>query len=433
MLSKILKLWNEINKNREIKNASWLIGGKVIQMLLSLIISIISARYLGPSNYGLINYAGAYTAFFSSLCTLGLNYVIIKNLVDNTEDQGKTIGTSIGIRCASSALSSLAILGIVCIIDRDEPLTIMVTFLSSLSLVFQSFDTINYWFQSRYQSKITSVATLLAYIVTSIYRIILLALGKDVLWFAFATSVDSICMSIFLWMFYKRSKGPKLSFSWKKGKALLKKSYHYILSGMMVAIYGQTDKLMLKQMLDETAVGFYSLAFSINLMWVFVLQAIIDSMYPTIMRLYNEDYCSYQRKNRQLYAIVIYISFVVAIGFTLFGKFFVIFVYGEQYAGAVEPLKIITWYTMFSYLGVARNAWLVCENKQKYLKYMYGLAAVVNVVLNYTFIPVWGASGAAIASLITQICTCILLPATIKDMRPNVKLMLEALILKEIK
>lgn len=427
------KIKDRLLGSKEFKNASWLIAGKVIQMVLSFIISIFTARYLGPSNYGVINYAGAYVSFFTSLCTLGINSVIIKDFVDHPDEQGEAIGTTLLLRAISSLLSAFMIVGIVRLVDAGETITIVVAALHSIALVFQVADTINYWFQSKYQSKVTAIATLLAYLATSIYKIILLATGKSVEWFAFANSVDYIFMAICLFFAYWKYKGPKLSFSWTKGKSLLSRSYHYILSGMMVAIYGQTDKLMLKQMLDETAVGYYSLASTINQMWVFVLGAIIDSMYPTILRLYSQnDKKGFEKKNRQLYAVVIYVSVFVALMFILFGKFAIRLLYGEAYLPASEPLKIIVWYTIFSYLGVARNAWVVCENKQKYLKYMYLLAAILNVVLNYIMIPIWGTSGAAVASLITQIFTSLVLPSLWKDMRPNVKLMLDAFRLKGI-
>lgn len=424
---------NKFFKSKEVKNASWLISGRVIQMILSFFVSVLTARYLGPSNYGLINYAGAYVAFFTSLCTLGINYVIIKDFVDYPDEQGKTIGTSIVLRGLSSLCSSIMIVAIVSFVDRGEGLTIYVAVLCSIALVFQIFDTLNFWFQSRYQSKVTAIATLVAYIATSVYRIILLVLGKGILWFAFATSVDYIVLSLILLGYYRKNNGPKLSVSWVKGKQLLKKSYHYILSGMMVAIYAQTDKFMLKQMLDETTVGYYSLASTLNMTWVFVLAAIIDSMYPTIIQVYKTDKQAFNKRNRQLYAIVIYVSIVVATCFMLFGKAIVNLLYGEAYLPSVEPLKIVTWYTIFSYLGVARNAWVVCENQQKYLKYMYMAAAVINVLLNFVLIPSMGASGAALASLITQICTCMILPCFVKGMRGNVKLMIDAFLLRGLR
>lgn len=430
----LMSLIKRIRKSKEATNASWLITGKVFQMILSFVISIFTARYLGPSNYGIINYASAYVAFFTSLCTLGINSIIVKDFLNNPEDQGVTIGTTLVLRAISSLLSSLMIISIVSIVDKGEPVTIAVSFMCSLSLFFQIFDTINYWFQSRYESKVTAIVTLIAYIVTSVYKIVLLILGMNVVWFAFATSIDHICLAILLLLTYKQHNGPVFKFSLKKGKELLTQSYHYILSGMMVAIYGQTDKLMIKQMLDSTSVGYYSLASTINSMWVFVLAAFIDSFVPTIMNYHKDGNTEqFKRKNRQLYAIVIYMSVFVSICMLSFGRFVIVLVYGKEYEPAASILNIICWYTIFSYLGVARNAWIVCENKQKYLKYMYLSAAVINIVLNYFLIPVWGANGAAIASLITQICTSMVLPSLIRDMRPNIKLMIDAFLLKNIK
>lgn len=418
-------------KNKELKNASWIVSGKIFQMILSLLVGVLTARYLGPGNYGLISYASSYITLFTAICTLGINSVIIKDFVDYPNEQGKSIGTTIVLRAISSILSAIMILGIVSFVDYGEAETIIVVFLCSISLVFQIFDTINYWFQSKYQSKITAIATLIAYAVTSIYKIILLILKKNIYWFAFATSVDYICVAIILLVAYKKYGGQKLSFSWKKGKKLLSKGYHYILSGMMVAIYAQTDKLMLKQMLNETAVGYYATATAVCAMWVFVLSAIIDSLYPTIIKLYSDGKKeAFERKNRQLYSIVFYVSVIVSLCFTLFGDIVIKILYGDAYIGAINPLKIATWYTAFSYLGVARNAWIVCENKQKYLKYIYGCAALLNVVLNFVLIPILGASGAALASLITQIFTSIILPLMLKPLRHNAKLMIEAILLK---
>ena len=75
---------------------------------------------------------------------------------------------------------------------------------------------------------------------------------------------------------------------------------------------------------------------------------------------------------------------------------------------------------------------MVCNEKQKHLKYMYVVAAILNVILNFLFIPMWGAPGAAFASLITQIFTSIILPYCIKELRPNAKLMIEAILLKDV-
>ena len=402
-------------------------------MLISLVVGLITARYLGPSNYGIINYALAYTAFFMAFCTLGINSVLVKEFVDNPQEEGTIIGSSLCLRAVSSFLSAAIIVCIVCIVDRNDLTVIIVTALCSISLIFNIFETFNYWFQSKLKSKVTAIVTLIAYAITSLYKVLLLILGKGVEWFAFANALDYICLGIMLMISYKRYGGSKLSFSKSVSKRILSKSVPFILPGLMVAVYGYADKFMLKHMLDESQVGFYSTATAICTMWCFVLTAIIDSVYPSIMEAYKVDKVLFEKRNRQLYAIVFYVSVVVSTLFCIFGELAIWLLYGEAYLPSVGPLRVITWYTAFSYLGVARNAWVVCENKQKYLKYIYISAAIINVILNLVFIPLWGATGAAAASLVTQIFTTMILPFFIKDLRRNSVLMLESIIFKGIK
>ena len=182
--------------NKVFKNAGWIISGKMIQMLINLVVGLITARYLGPSNYGLISYAGAYTAFFSSFCTLGINSVIVKELIDNPEKTGTIIGTTLGLRAVSSFLSALTIICISFVVDANEPVTIAVVALCSIGVLFQVFDTFNYWFQAKLQSRTTAIVTLIAYVITAIYKVILLIEEKPVTYFAFATSIDYFCIAV---------------------------------------------------------------------------------------------------------------------------------------------------------------------------------------------------------------------------------------------
>lgn len=422
----------KIINNSSVKNAGWLILGRIIQMVISLIVGLLTARYLGPSNYGLINYATAYTAFFTAFCTLGINSVLVKEFIDNPDDEGKILGSSLLLRGVSSFLSAGIIFIVVNIIDSGEPITIVVTGLSSIGLLFNIFEVFNYWFQSKLKSKVTAIVTLVAYAVTSLYKLVLLVWGKSVEWFAFAMTIDYICVGILLIYSYKKHGGKKLEFSIEVSKRILSKSIYFILPGIMVSVYGYADKFMLKHMLSQAEVGYYATATAICSMWCFILSAIIDSVYPSIMRAYNQDIYLFEKKNKQLYAIVFYVSIIVSIFFVIFGKSVVSVLYGESYMPAVAPLKVVTWYTSFSYLGVARNAWVVCLNKQRYLKYIYIFSAVANILLNFVFIPVWGATGAATASLVTQILTTLIVPLAIKDLRRNSILMIESILLKGV-
>lgn len=420
-------------KRKTVKNAGYLILGRVIQMVFGLVIGLLTARYLGPSNYGLINYAGAYTAFFAAVCTLGINNVLVKEFIDHPGEEGKVIGTTLGLRAVSSVLSSIIIIAITSILDANEPTTKLVVSLASIGMVFNIAETFNYWFQSRLESKITAGATLCAYLISSAYKVFLLITGKSVAYFVLVSSLDYLCLGIILFAQYRRHAGGKLQFSWSYGKTLLQRSCHFILASLMVSIYGQTDKLMLKQMINDAEIGYYSTAVALCSMWCFVLSAVIDSAYPSIMEAAkNENESLFKQRNVQLYAIVFYLAVFVSLCFTVLARPLISIMYGESYLPAIAPLRIITWYTAFSYLGVARNAWIVSKDRQKYLFGIYVSSAVANVILNYLLIPSMGASGAAIASLIAQVLTTLVVPFFMKDMRENSMLILDAILLKGI-
>ena len=77
-----------MENKRIIRNAKWIVICKIAQSLIQLPISMLTARYLGPSNYGLIGYAGAVVAFFVPITMLGLQNTLIKELVETPEETG---------------------------------------------------------------------------------------------------------------------------------------------------------------------------------------------------------------------------------------------------------------------------------------------------------------------------------------------------------
>lgn len=421
-----------MKQNRLLSNMGWMVGGKVFQMFFSLFIGMFTARLLGPKNYGVIGYVTSYVAFFSSLCTLGLNGIIVKEFVKYPEKQGELLYSAIVLRIVSSFLSIIAIMGIMIVTHGKDRTILGIAFLLSISLLFGAFDIINYWYQSKLLSKIPVILTSTAYLIVAIYKIIILVLQKEVIWFAFATTLDMVLIAVFLMISYFRYQGQKLKFSVSTAKSLLQQSYHFILSGVMVAVFAQTDKIMIGQMLNTTEVGLYSVAITICGLWSFIPAAIIDSVRPVIMEAKGKDESIYNKRMKQLYAAIIWMSIFYGIFISVFARWIVIILYGKQYLGAIGPLRIAVWYCAFSYLGAAKNIWLISENKQKYEKWFTLAGAVVNVGLNMMFIPILGIKGAAIATLVTQIITNFVLPSIPSATRKCSKDMIEALLLREV-
>lgn len=429
-MTKIKKLFvNCFIKNRIMNNASWLIGGKIAQMLLSFLVGILTARFLGPSNYGLINRTAAFLTFFTPVCTLGIHSVIINELISNPNRTEELLGSGIGIRCITSIISMGLIQVLVFLLEKDNYLFFWVTFLQSGTLFFQSFDLIEYWYQSKLEAKYISIITFLAYMATAGYKILLLVQERSVSWFAFANTLDYLLVAIMYVIIYVMRDRKKFVFKWNCVISLLKKSYEFILSSLMVAVYAEMDKVMLGEMLDDKAVGLYSVGTKICAMWVFVLSAIINSIRPSIIEAKEQNNKDlYHIRIIQMYSIVFWLSIVVSSAFCILAEFIIIVLYGSEYIGAKNAFRIVTWYTGASYLGVARSTWMVCENRQKYEKVLAALGALSNIILNFLLIPAFGICGAAWATLVTQILTNILIPFLFRELRENSFLIMKAVL-----
>lgn len=419
-------------KNRFINNTGWIVGGKIFQMLISLIITSITARYLGPNNYGLINYTNAFISFFTSICTLGLNGIIVKEFVTHRDKEGEIIGTAIFMRLIVSIISIVSVYFLMLNIGDGDHKLVVIAVLQSVSIFFASFDIINYWYQSNLQSKFSTIIQSVAYVAMSIYRVIILLQKKDVTWFAFAISLETMVVAILLLYSYKKNKQSKqhISFSLYWVKELLRQSYPFILSGIMITVYGQMDKIMIGGMLDQTSVGLYSTAIAITGLWSFIPIAFLDSARPIIMEAKNINYDLYIRRLKQLYAFIIWLSILYAFAMCIFSKLIILILYGEAYLGARKALVITVWYCAFSYLGSAKNIWIICEGKMKYEALFTFIGAICNVGLNYFLIPVYGIVGAAFATLITQIITNFVILFFFKETRENGKLILSSFFLR---
>lgn len=416
-----------LSKSKIVKNASWIMVCRIAQAFITLIIGTISARYLGPSNYGIINYAVSVVAFMVPVVQLGLRHILVQEIVNQPENEGKVVGTSLALSAIASALGIVGVAAFAMIANRGKTDTIIVCVLSSISLVFQCLEMIQYWFQAKLLSKYVAITSLAAYAIASIYRVILLVTGQSVHWFALAQSVDFCMIAVILAVIYKRVGTQKLSFSWSLGKQLVSKSRYYIVSGLMVTLFSHTDHVMLTLMCGEAENGIYSAAYTCASLLTFVYAAVIDSVRPVIFESKKHDQQSFERNVKRLYTLILYLGLAQSLVFTISAPLIVGLLYGQDYQASVGVLQILTWYTAFAYTGTVRNIWILAMDKQKIIWVINLLGALLNVAGNAVLIPLIGASGAAIASVATQFFTNFALSFMIPTLRENGRLMWGAL------
>lgn len=409
-------------KQKFFSNTSWLILQQLYSMVLSLVVGAISARYLGPSNYGLINYGASYVAFFTSISTLGFDSVIVTEIVKQPNKKSDYLGTALFLRLIASTLSFFAVSIIIFFLANGDDILIRVTIFQAFGIVLQTYQVLNYWFQTELKMKVVSVASMCAITIVNIWKIFLLVTKASVEWFALSTSINwLVCGTVVTVVFIRISK-LKLSLSFSAAKYLLSLSYNYIVADIASVLYGQMDKLMLGSMLDSSTVGYYSAATTIANMWLFIPNAIISSSIPIIIEKRAENYSVYLKLLKKLLLTVTYIGIFFAISFTLFGWLAIRILYGAEYDNASIPLIILSWSSVFAILGSARSPWITGEKYYKYTKYYILFGFVVNLILNFILIQIWGVIGAATATLLSQFAVLFIGPALFKDTRSFVKI-----------
>lgn len=418
----------ETNKKRVIANMSWLMGGKIVNMVLSFFVSLATARYLGPTNLGSINYVAAYVSFFSSIASLGLSVIVIKEVASGREDGNKVIWTGILFRFLTAVIATIGVVAFFAVAKADDPLLLPIAALESIAILASAFDTFMYWFQGKLLGKYVSIAGVIAYLAMSIYRIWLLANNANILWFAFATSVDTLVLAMLLFVFYIKENGFKPMVSFSLGKRLMKQSYHYMISGLIAILYSKIDQIMLGDLLDKESVGLYTAALTIAGLWGMLPSAFIQSVSPILYKNAQTDRGMFLKRLKQSYAGIWFLNVCWSIGITLFSYWVVLLLYGQEFLGARRALVIVVWYSGIASLGSLTQVYLANENKNKYVNYFALAGLVTDVVLNLLLIPRFEIVGAAIATLATYCVIHIIMPLLIRDTREAALLILQGML-----
>ncbi len=416
-----------MKETQVIKNAKAIVICKIVQSVLQLIIGMITARYLGPSNYGLINYAASIVAFVIPFVKLGLDAVLVFELVKSPEKEGEIMGTSLFFSGITSLFGIAAVSLFVTVVNYGEADVIAVCILHSLSVFFGVFEMLQYWFQYKLMSKYSSAVMLVSYLCVSAYKIFLLITSKSVAWFAFSHSVEYITIGLLLFWLYRKKGGTKLSVSLALGKEMLQRSKHYILASLMVVVIQNTDHIMITSIVGEAENGLYSASITCVTMLQFVYVAIVDSFRPFILEEKKRDEQAYENAVKRVYSVTLFLSIMQAIAFSVFAELIIWVLYGSEYLAATNVMRILSFYFVFSLMGLLRNVWILAEEKQKYLPIVNVSGALFNIALNAIMIPHLGAFGAAVASLITQAFANFVLSFIIRPLRKNNTLILQSL------
>lgn len=399
MISKLKNLTSGDGFKKYFANTSWLFFEKTLRLILGLFIGIWVARYLGPEQFGFLSYVQSFVALFAVIATLGLDGIVVRELVKDESRRDEIIGSAFYLKLIG-AIVVLTMLAIAVTLTSKDAYTISLVFIVASVSVFQSFNVVDYYFQSKVLSKYVVYANIISLLASSIIKIFLILNEAPLIAFAWTILFDSVVLAFSFIYFYIKN-----NFSIRKwrlkldvAKSLLKDSWPLVLSGIVISVYMKIDQVMIKEMLDSKAVGHYAAAVRLSESWYFIPAIIASSLFPAIVKAKNQSEELYLIRLQNLFDLMVWLAIAIAIPMTFMSDFVINLLYGEEYGDAGSVLTVHIWAGIAVSFGIVWSRWILVENKQRMIIVFHLLSMILNVVYNLYFIPKQGILGAGIAT-----------------------------------
>ncbi len=384
------------------RNLYWALLGKVITLLGSLLVGIFVARYLGPEQYGLMNYIVSYVALFQIIATFGLDQIEIREESKSEQDRDIIIGTAFALKCVFAFITIIAVIGTVFVFETDR-FTQMMIVTYSLSIVLNSFSVIRNYFTSivwnEYIVKTEIVRAFIGYVV----KFVLLLVQASLVWFIVALLLDAFLLAVGYITAY-RTKIAQLSlwtYDKKLAKYLIKQSFPLLLSGAAVLIYQRIDQIMIGNMIDKASVGYFSVASNFVSILVFFPTILAQTLAPILIRIREKSQIEYENQAQLFINITLWLCILAAILLCLLSLPLIHYTFGDKYLSAVPILQIMSFKIIGMALSSTAGQMIIIEEKHQYAFIRNLLGCLVCILLNLWLIPSYGVVGSAIVSIIT--------------------------------
>lgn len=385
------------------QNFSWLFADKFIRLALSVFVSVVVARYLGPENYGIWNYLLSITMFFTAFVSLGMDNILPRELINHPQDETAIFSTSFFLKLFGGFIGFLLnILLFVWYRSPDTNLLIMMSLMASL-LIFQSADVSDIFFKAKLQAKYSVIGRNIAFVIVAALKLYFVYADYSLIYFVGSNALEMLLGGIFVFSIYFK-KGNVLSFrlfNKRFAQRFLKDGLPMALSGLMVMLYMRIDQVMLTDMSGDLANGIYSTGVRMIEIVYFIPMALADSFFPGIVYSKKHEGEKYEKNMLGFYSVMTYISFIIGLVTVIIAVPMMDLLFGAEYAGSGSVLQIFGLSIYATFLTVATGKYLVAENYKKVILLRSFLGLAINVVLNLLWIPEYGFMGAAYASFVS--------------------------------
>lgn len=410
------------------KNISWLFFDKIFRMIYGILVSVIIARYLGPGDFGDLNFSIAFVYVFLVVSNLGLESVLIREITLNPVSRQKIVSTSFFMRTGIAFMLYFSCVLFIKFYNPNADTSLLITIIAA-QIIFQITDVFFSVFMAEVNSKYIVISKNIGFLISGLLKLYFVYIKLSLFWFAFATiSEFLVCLFLITWFLYSKTSVRLRLSDWDTAlaKKLLKSSYPLMISGVFYVVYTKLDQVMLGYLAVSSEVGYYSVATKLSEVWYFIPGAIVNSFYPELIKLNRDNKPKFNALIKNLMIFLVGAAVLLSIFFTIFSDMIIFHLYGEKYSTSASILNVHIWSCIIVFSAVVSGSWFVINKLEKYSFYRTGTGAVINIILNCILIPIYGGFGAAIATLVAKILASYLMNGLFRRTREIFNLQTQA-------
>jgi len=388
---------------RVAKNTGIIIAGDIIFRLISLIVTIYLARYLGTVGFGKYSFVFAYLAFFNTLTDLGLQQILVREMARDPAIVPKLIGNAFIIRLILTVIAVVSSLVVITLMLYPADTTTYV-YIAAFTMVFISF---NDFYATIFRANLRMEYSIIAKLVFKF-----LSAGL-IFWIIFShgTLMQVIIVLVFSEMvkmlisysFSKKFVIPKFEIDFGLWKYLFKEALPLALYSVIWIIHSRIDVVMLSMMQGDATVGIYSAAYKLSEPLSLIPAALTISLFPIMSASFKSSRERLIKTYKLGIKYILIITLPIAIGTTLIADKVILLIYGIEFTNSTTVLQILIWALVFTSGSHVLIDLLVSMEKQKLNTVSIALCAIVNVALNFFLIPILSYNGASIATVATNV------------------------------
>ena len=394
---------------RIFKNMGWLFASTIIACICGFIWTILVARYLQVSEYGILGFATSLSGILGFTTDLGITTHIVRHISTDYSSANKYLSNAIPLKSLFAAGTFLLTLICLMVMKADE-VTITVTLIITMEMILKSFTAL---FDSAFQafeiSKFQGIGNIILNITS--FAFILISIFADLGIFAISASylISSIIGLCYAYLMITRHvTRPKLEFDRDFCRKITIASLPFAVGSILYTIYFSIDIVMLSNLVGNYATGIYNACYKL-ISVLTVIQGIYGVvLFPVMNKLFKNEAelltFTFEKSVKYLLMIIV----PLALSIVIYSSDIINFIYGPEYAPAASTLSVLIWTLCLLFVTTICNLLLNASHKEVTVTKIYGIAAAFNIILNLVMIPRFSYIGAAITTVLSDVLIMVL-------------------------